>query len=122
MRFDPFKLADCLIERKYEIPVFEESVIGIDSSDSSFMTARNKTVNLGEYLSFMRSYVETLKRDIELYSEYHKIAHEYRNTSPRSEYQEGCRDTFGAGFFLEHDEYKEIREHYWKIQAIKENK
>lgn len=54
MRFNPFKLAERLIERNYEIPIFD-SHIGLGSNDS-FMTTENSSVNLGEYLNFLRKW------------------------------------------------------------------
>lgn len=118
-RFNPYKLADNLIEQDYRIPVMLP--ITLAKKGESFMTAMDgKTVNLGEYLDFLRKTIHGLQQEILLYSEYHKLAHEIRNTTSRSEYKEGCKDTFGAGFFLEYDEYKDFRELYWKIQKIKE--
>lgn len=54
MRFNPFKLADRLIERNYEIPIFD-SHVGL-GGDDSFMTTKNSSVNLGEYLNFLRAW------------------------------------------------------------------
>lgn len=119
-RFNPFKLADCLIERDYKIPVFKESFVEMTSNETFMTSQQNQTINLGEYLEFLRSCIYKLQKDVELYSEYHKIAHKIKDTEPRSEYQKGCRDTFGAGFYLERDEYKDFRNQYWKIQRIKE--
>jgi hypothetical protein len=118
MRFNPFKLSDRLIEQKYKIPI-PPDIIGVGEKESFMTAAPDMTVNLGEYLSFLRKCIYTLENDLKLYEEYHKAAHEIRNTTPRSEYKEGCRDTFGSGFFLEYDEYKDFREIYWKIQRLK---
>lgn len=121
MRFNPFKLADNIIEARYRIPVFGDVSV---NKEGSFMTAIDSSINLGEYLDFIRKYIVSLQEEIKLYEQYHKIAHDIRNTGPRSEWKEGCRDTFGAGFYIELDEYKEFRELYWKIQEkkIQENK
>ncbi len=55
MRFNPFKLADDLIEKNYEIPIFDSHLKV--ASDDSFMTSDNfKTINLGEYLDFIRAW------------------------------------------------------------------
>jgi len=119
-RFNPYKLADNLIEANYRIPVQGEVSVG---RGDSFMTkAPDNTVNLAEYLDFLRKIIHGLQQEIKLYSEYHKAAHEIKDTTSRSVYKEGCRDTFGAGFFLEYDEYKSFRDIYWKIQKHKLSK
>lgn len=117
-RFNPFRLAENLIETNYRIPVSPDCFhVG---EGESFMAAQmNNTVNLGEYLEFMRKYILSLQADLEMYKEYHKAAFEIKDTGIRTEYREGCRDTFGTGFTLEYDEYKEFREIYWKIEKIK---
>lgn len=120
-RFNPFKLADHLIETQYRIPI-RPDLLGV-SSNEPFMTARNDlSINLGEYLDFMRKYIVALQSDLKLYSKYHEAAFKIKDTGPRSEWQEGCRDTFGAGFFTTHDEYKSFREIYWEIQKLKEER
>ncbi len=117
-RFNPFKLADNLIEQNYRIPVFLPTTMA--RKGESFMTSPNRQdINLAEYLDFLRKYILGLQGDIKLYEKYHKAAEKIKNTSTRSEWQEGCRDTFGAGFFLERDEYQEFREIYWEIQKYK---
>jgi hypothetical protein len=119
-RFNPYKLADNLIESNYRIPIMGNVTMG--DGDSFMTTAPDNSINLAEYLEFMRKTIYGLQKEIELYSEYHKAAHKIKDTSSRSEYQEGCRDTFGAGFFLERDEYKPFRDIYWKIQKLKTSK
>lgn len=115
MRINPFKQLDAIISRGYKIPIFKESRISLtDDSPQSFMEVEDKSIDLGTLMEFVRKYVWELEGIRRKCEDYEAVISEYKFTEPRTEYKEGCRDTFGAGFTLEYDDYKDIREVYWK--------
>jgi hypothetical protein len=72
-RFNPFKLADNFIETNYRLPVATE-FIGVESGESFMTCASDNTINLGEYLDFLKKQVFALQRDLKQYERYHKAA------------------------------------------------
>jgi len=116
VRVNPYNVIDSLIRHDYRLPIFKEA--GGAKSGESFITVEDNSVRVGELFQVMKTEFLKMEKKLKTYEKYHKAASKIKNTQPRNEWQEGCRDTFGAGFFLEYDEYKDFREIYWEIEEV----
>lgn len=121
MRYNIWKTLEHLIELNIKIPIIRDITVS-HGSNESFLTTDADIINTRDLFLFVKTYIYNIQNKIELLEEYHKIAEKYKNTKSESTYHEGCRDTFGAGFFTEYDEFKELREIYWRIENEKINR